>query len=67
MFGFGFFLYDILDRFDKICLECGKTEYVQKYEGIKEKLKLTLNNIAWDGKWFKRAFMDDGRALRMQR
>ncbi len=59
----GFFLYNILDRFDKICEEIGKTEYLQKYESIKEKLKIVLNDKAWDGNWFKRAFMDDGEAL----
>lgn len=63
VFGFGFFLYNILDRFDRICIKCGKTEYVQKYELLKQELKNTLNNIAWDGNWFKRAFMDDGRPL----
>ncbi len=63
----GFFLYNILDRFNKICIHENMTEYVEKYETIKQNLKQTLNNIAWDGKWFKRAFMDDGRALRMQR
>lgn len=61
--GFGFFLYNILDRFNKICLEYGKSEYVEKYERIKKELKEKLNNNAWDGNWFKRAFMDDGNVL----
>ena len=37
----------------------GKTEYIQKYERIKKELKEKLNTDGWDGKWFKRAFMDD--------
>lgn len=41
----------------------GKTEYVQKYDGIKENLKSALNSNAWDGDWFKRAFCDDGTIL----
>lgn len=41
----------------------GKLEYVKKYEGIKEKLKIALNEKAWDGSWYKRAFMDDGQVL----
>ncbi len=41
----------------------GKTEYITKYEGIKENLKKALNQNAWDGDWFKRAFMDNGMVL----
>lgn len=41
----------------------GKLDYVQKYEGIRESLKQALNSNAWDGEWFKRAFMDSGKAL----
>lgn len=63
VYGFGFFLYDILNRFNKICKEVGKTDYIQKYEGIKENLKVALNTKAWDGEWFKRAFTDDGKVL----
>ena len=28
-----------------------------------EKLKRALNNNGWDGRWYKRAFMDDGSVL----
>ena len=60
----GFFLYDILDRFDKICEDIpDKAEYVKKYEKIKAELKNALNSSAWDGAWFKRAFTDDGKVL----
>ena len=62
-FGFGFFLYDILDRFNKICVEASKTEYVEKYERIRKSLKEKLNTNGWDGSWFKRAFTDDGKVL----
>ncbi len=41
----------------------GKTEYIQKYEGIKASLKNALNTKAWDGSWYKRAFTDEGKAL----
>ena len=30
------------------------------YENIAEKLKENLNKNAWDGKWYKRAFADNG-------
>lgn len=64
MFGYGFFLYDVINRFDKICEDVGKLEYVAKYEGIKNSLKLTLNDKAWDGEWFRRAYMDDRKSFR---
>ncbi len=35
----------------------------EKYEKIKQELKRALNTKAWDGRWFKRAFMDDGNVL----
>ena len=59
----GFFLYNILDRFIPICRNKNDEELVLKYEKIKTKLKKSLNTNGWDGRWFKRAFMDDGNVL----
>jgi len=59
----GFFLYDILKRFIPICIQKGEEEIAKKYEEIMEKLKKALNNNGWDGRWYKRAFMDDGNVL----
>lgn len=38
-------------------------EKVKEYKEIAEKLKKALNTKAWDGRWYKRAFMDDGSVL----
>ena len=64
----GFFLYKILDGFIEVCkkrVEEGKeeTNIIEKFEKIKLDLKKALNTKGWDGRWFKRAFMDDGSAL----
>ena len=59
----GFFLYNVLDRFIPICKIKGENNLVEKYEKIKENLKRTLNTNGWDGRWYKRAFMDDGNTL----
>ena len=73
----GFFLYNILDRFTKIMkkiLEDNKLkdenqtsenieQQIEKYESIMQQLKKALNTNGWDGRWFKRAFMDDGNTL----
>lgn len=34
-----------------------------KFREIREKQKSLINGVAWDGKWFKRAVMDDGNFL----
>ena len=36
---------------------------ISKYESIIQQLKKALNTNGWDGRWFKRAFMDDGNTL----
>ena len=59
----GFFLYMILDKFIPICKEKGEEQLVEKYEKIKLNLKKALNTNGWDGRWYKRAFMDDGNIL----
>lgn len=38
-------------------------EIIAKYEKIMQDLKKALNTNAWDGRWYKRAFMDDGNVL----
>ena len=71
----GFFLYNVLDRFTKIMREIQNTSLniqseivkteslIKKYESIMQQLKKSLNTNGWDGRWFKRAFMDDGNTL----
>jgi len=59
----GFFLYFILDKFIYICEDRNDYEKVSKYKEVKESLKRALNTKGWDGRWYKRAFMDDGNAL----
>ena len=36
---------------------------IEKYKTIMQQLKRTLNSNGWDGRWYKRAFMDDGNTL----
>ncbi len=59
----GFFLYDILNRITYICKYKNEDEIIKKYEEIKKLLKKSLNTNGWDGRWYKRAFMDDGNVL----
>ena len=59
----GFFLSLILENFITICQERQDEKLAQKYEEIKNQLKRALNTKGWDGRWYKRAFMDDGNVL----
>lgn len=62
----GFFLYTILDRFIELMNNMQDEDVkdkIQKYEETKQELKKALNTAGWDGRWYKRAFMDDGNVL----
>ena len=71
----GFFQYIVLKEFSEICEKYGENlkleeaekekskSRAEKYRKIMEELKRNLNTNGWDGRWYKRAFMDDGNIL----
>ncbi len=59
----GFFMIEVLNKFLKVCKEKCKEEQIIKYQNTIDKLTLVLNAVAWDGKWYKRAFFKDGTPL----
>lgn len=59
----GFFLYTVLNEFIEICKYKNDIEKINEYKNITCNLKKSLNTNGWDGRWFKRAFMDDGNVL----
>ena len=59
----GFFMYKILANWIPICKKRGEDESAIKYEKIMQDLKKALNTAGWDGRWYRRAFMDDGNIL----
>ena len=59
----GFFLYDVLRKFRKISDLKHDTETSNFYEKEMTKLKDHLDQNAWDGAWYLRAFFDNGAAL----
>ena len=56
----GFFLYEVLKEFVLISEYRNDSDAVKQYKQIVEQLKTNLNTNAWDGRWFKRAFADNG-------
>ena len=68
----GFFIFEVLKRFNEILKykalkdENNKEYYekeIIKNSIIMEKLKRNLNTIGWDGSWYRRAFFDSGEIL----
>ena len=59
----GFFMYDILIKFEKICRSMEDPARADHYALTAKKLKVTLNEKGWDGAWYLRAFYDDGTPI----
>ncbi|MCC5917799.1 MAG: glycosyltransferase 36 [Cryomorphaceae bacterium] len=59
----GFFIYTILIGFEKICRKMDDTPRAEQYLSVAKELKQRLNEEGWDGKWYLRAFYDDGTPL----
>jgi len=58
----GFFLYQILQEFAEIAEFKKESMLAYRYKEIAEQLKGALNVAGWDGRWYKRAFADNGDA-----
>lgn len=58
-----FFLYDILQKFEKIANIFQDKSFAQKCNETAATLKNSIDTNAWDGQWYKRAFFDDGTPL----
>ena len=59
----GWFIYSILSDFINICEYMKDEEKKDRYLSMKEFLRENLEKNAWDGKWYKRAYFDDGTPL----
>ena len=59
----GFFLYTVLNRFIPICERKNDMQRVEKYKNIMIDLKRALNTAGWDGRWYRRAYTDNGEVL----
>ncbi|MDF2536681.1 MAG: cellobiose phosphorylase, partial [Bacillales bacterium] len=56
----GWFLGGILNQFADICAKRGDADSVVQYRNHVRNLKSALNEQAWDGAWYRRAFHDGG-------
>jgi N,N'-diacetylchitobiose phosphorylase len=59
----GFFLHDILGRMLPLCRAQGDAARVSRYEAHRDHLFSTLNDVGWDGEWYRRAWYDNGHVV----
>ncbi len=59
----GWFVYENLKRFAKLCEIQGNDKLAQQHMDRAEALKEKINQVAWDNEWFLRAYYDDGTLL----
>ena len=57
------FLCDVLKRFATICEQNGDIKKAQQYKSLAKKYAAAVENSAWDGAWYRRAYYDDGTPL----
>ena len=59
----GFFLYDVLRQFRRVARLRGDAAFAQRCEAEAAKLQASIEQHAWDGEWYRRAYFDDGTPL----
>jgi len=59
----GFFLVHVLAEFEPIAQRRGDDAFAQRCREHRENLARALEDNAWDGDWYLRAFFDDGTPL----
>jgi cyclic beta-1,2-glucan synthetase len=57
------FLIDVLKRFATLCERQGDLETAQRYRSLAQEYATAVEQSAWDGAWYRRAYYDDGTPL----
>ncbi|WP_368858627.1 glucoamylase family protein [Janthinobacterium sp. FW305-128] len=58
-----FFLYEVLQRFAEVAMLRGDAAFAQFCRDEAVKLAANVEEHAWDGEWYRRAYFDDGTPL----
>ena len=58
-----FFLYDVLMQFKEIARRRGDVAFAETCETQAAKLRHSIEQHAWDGQWYRRAYFDNGEPL----
>ncbi|MEO5565974.1 MAG: glucoamylase family protein [Luteimonas sp.] len=59
----GFFLYDVLNRFQALARDRGDLLFAERCQDRGAQLREALERHGWDGAWYRRAWFDDGTPL----
>jgi cyclic beta-1,2-glucan synthetase len=59
----GWFLYANLMDFSALCERIGDSAQAEAYQRQAEKFRQALDQHAWDGAWYRRAYWDDGTPI----
>src|SRR5439155_12520644 len=59
----GFFLYSALLQFAEVAKMKGDSTFADRCSAEASKLRRNLEEHAWDGGWYRRAYFDDGTPL----
>jgi cellobiose phosphorylase len=62
----GWFLYSVLQAMIPVCSSRQDLQKVREYSEIMEHLAHSLDEHAWDGNWYRRAYNDNGEPLGSQ-
>ncbi|MEN6436154.1 MAG: glycosyl transferase family 36, partial [Anaerolineaceae bacterium] len=57
------FLCDVLERFAVICEQNGEVETARRYRSRVKEYAAAVEQSAWDGDWYRRAYDDSGTPL----
>lgn len=59
----GFFLYEVLTRFIEVAQRVGDLAFAKLCRTEAAQLRQRIEQSAWDGAWYRRAYFDDGSPL----
>ena len=59
----GFFLYDVLRRFTDIARLHNDAPFAERCQTEAGRIRENIEQNAWDGEWYRRAYFDDGTPL----
>ncbi len=59
----GFFLCEVLKQFAKLARLYGDAAFAEQCDGERSLLTENIEQSAWDGGWYRRAYFDDGTPL----
>jgi len=59
----GFFLYAVLTRFGDLAQRRDDVAFAQRCRSEAARLRESIEQSSWDGRWYRRAYFDDGSPL----